>query len=67
MIEAMIAYYDHNPDFKDYVNKYCVKHGIPFNDDEVPQDVMSHYLIQDVYNYYLEIELSKVKKKEVAE
>lgn len=46
-IEVMVVLYNSNNDFKNYVDKYCVKHNI-----DIPQEAMEHALIRDAYDYY---------------
>ena len=38
--------YDTNPDFKAYVDKYCIKHNITVD------QALEHYLIKDAAEYY---------------
>lgn len=57
MEEAMLIFYDTNEDFRDYVDKYRVKHGI-----EMPQDAMKQSIVKDAYKYYLDIFERRVVK-----
>lgn len=57
MEEAMLTFYDMNNDFKDYVDKYRIKHGI-----EMPQDAMKMATVKDAYKYYLDIYERRVAK-----
>ncbi len=40
--------YNTNPDFKAYVDKYCIKHNITVD------QALEHYLVKDAAEYYLE-------------
>ena len=42
----MKEFYNSNADFKDYVDKYCKKHGYTV------EETLEHALVKDVYEYY---------------
>lgn len=41
--------YNTNPDFKDYVDRYCIKHNVTVD------DALEHYIIKESAKYYLAI------------
>lgn len=54
--ERLVDFYNAGGDFKDYVDKYCVKNNID------PLEAMQHIMIHDVYDYYMDIESRRAKK-----
>lgn len=49
--------YKANPDFKKYVDRYCVKHEITV------EEALEHELVKSVGEYYRDIRLNVTKDK----
>lgn len=47
----MMNFYNTNPDFKDYVDKYCTKHQIGV------EEALEHKLVKEVSEYYKEFKV----------
>jgi hypothetical protein len=55
----MRSFYENNEKFRNYVDRYCVKHGVSVD------AALTHSTVRNAYEYYQDAEKGKISVSEV--